>query len=180
MRDDDPSMTVFVYLLFLIRASPFFVRSLLVQMSARIHSLLDHEMSSCGIPSHRIILGGFGEGACMALHAGLSYRHQLGGIVSIAGYLPLPQRYPQHLTRHGASNAKTPILVVHGNSDTSVPLAFAKQRYAVLAKCGVKVEMRTEWKMEHFMRSIRKGRGREWRRDEYAANARTFMSINDT
>lgn len=123
----------------------------LLQMTQRVHDLIAHEMQITGLPSHCILLAGFGEGGALALHAGLCYSKPLAGVLSVAGYLALPQRYPQHI--HDAQRS-TRVLAVHGASDTIVPLPFAKHRYAALQQPSgpnLPFDLRTEWSMGHFV-----------------------------
>lgn len=42
-----------------------------------------------GIPSERIILGGFSQGAALAVLAGLTGEDRFGGIAVLSGYMPL-------------------------------------------------------------------------------------------
>lgn len=118
------------------------------QMTARVHELIRHEMEIANLPSSRILLAGFGEGGALALHAALTFPERLAGAVSVAGYLPLPHLYPSVIH---PSNARLPVLTVHGNSDVVVPINFAKQRYKHLSGAGVPCEMRAEWSMGHFV-----------------------------
>lgn len=51
-----------------------------------VHSLIDAQIAD-GIPSSRIVLGGFSMGAALAIYAGLTYGKPLGCIISFSGYL---------------------------------------------------------------------------------------------
>eukprot|EP01083_Nonionella_stella_P192712 712185_1 len=52
-----------------------------------INELIDIEINKKGIDPSRIILGGFSQGAAMAIYCGLKYGVRLGGIISLSGYL---------------------------------------------------------------------------------------------
>lgn len=54
----------------------------------QVSSWIQTEVAA-GIPSERIILGGFSQGAAMSLLSGVSMEHQLGGLAVLSGYLPL-------------------------------------------------------------------------------------------
>lgn len=116
-----------------------------------MHSLLRRELSSTpSVPSHSIILAGFGQGGALALHAGLTFDRPLAGILSLAGFLPVRESYPENIH---PSQRGTPILAIHGNSDFIVPLAFAKLGYDRLKQAKQPILVKTEWAMGHFMRS---------------------------
>ena len=102
----------------------------------RITRLLNAERQR-GIPSEHTVLGGFSQGAAMALHCGLRYPQPLGGIVVLSGELLLPERLADE--RHPA-NAKTPILMIHGTADEAVPVADAARSRDQLRELGYTVE----------------------------------------
>lgn len=135
-------------------------------MTARVHDLIAHEMEISGLPSHCILLAGFGEGGALALHAGLCYPKPLAGLLSVAGYLACPQRYPQHI--HDAQR-NTRVLAVHGASDPIVPLPFAKLRYTALQSPESKLpfELRTEWSMGHFVTNTAMMATQGWIQDAF-------------
>eukprot|EP00808_Paulinella_micropora_P008552 g77243.t1 len=87
----------------------------------RIQELLDHELKR---GAQRLFLGGVGEGGAMALHAGLSFPRALSGVISVAGYLPVPKLYPQHIQ---PIHLKQPpaALFIHGEKDQIVSYSLA-------------------------------------------------------
>ncbi|VDP31966.1 unnamed protein product [Soboliphyme baturini] len=58
--------------------------------SKEVQGWLDEEIKS-GIPSNRIILGGFSQGGALALYSGLTYEKPLAGLVAFSCWLPLHQ-----------------------------------------------------------------------------------------
>jgi phospholipase/carboxylesterase len=53
----------------------------------RVEQLIQDEQNK-NISAERIIIGGFSQGAVIALTAGLGYSKKLGGIIALSGYLP--------------------------------------------------------------------------------------------
>lgn len=47
-----------------------------------------------GIPSNRIILGGFSQGGALAIYSALRYSKPLGGVVALSCWLPLFRQFP--------------------------------------------------------------------------------------
>lgn len=90
-----------------------------------------------GVPLSRTVLAGFSQGGAMTLDVG--FRYPLAGLVAMSGYLhdepPL-------------SDAKPPVLVMHGTNDPVVPLASAQQVCDRLTQLGVAVDYR-EFPMAH-------------------------------
>merc|ERR1712107_182046 len=80
----------------------------------RIHDMLKR-ITAYGVPSHRVVLGGFCQGAVVALLAGLSYQHQVAGICAVSGWMPDEWK---KLVKH----YETPVLICHGDKDAMVPL----------------------------------------------------------
>ncbi len=90
------------------------------------------------IPLNRTILGGFSQGAAMALDVGIGL--PLAGLCSLSGYLhfqPQPQSQPL-----------PPILMVHGRRDGVVPIAAARHARDELTKIQASVELH-ELEMDH-------------------------------
>lgn len=93
----------------------------------RVQSLIQ-EASRSGIPPDRIVLGGFSQGACLALHAGLKGTHRLAGIVALSGWAAAGLTQVGHRT--------VPIFVGHGIADDVVPCAAGRRCVEVLMKAG--------------------------------------------
>lgn len=58
-----------------------------------VRKLIDEEIKS-GIPSHRIIVGGFSQGGALALYTAVTYPKRLGGVLPLSSWLPLHQQFP--------------------------------------------------------------------------------------
>ena len=61
--------------------------------AASIEDLIAREVDR-GVPSSRIVLAGFSQGAAMALFTGLRHAAPLAGILALSGYLPLHESLP--------------------------------------------------------------------------------------
>ncbi|KJH52383.1 putative acyl-protein thioesterase 1 [Dictyocaulus viviparus] len=93
----------------------------IAQATRLVHGMIDSEVSS-GIPSEKIILGGFSMGGALALYAGLTYPYKLGGIIGLSSFLIQRDKLPGNHT----ANRSTPILLGHGSNDILVPLTFGQ------------------------------------------------------
>ncbi len=101
-------------------------------------SALIHEQQQRGIPSERIVLGGFSQGGALALYTALSGPHRLAAAVGLSTYLPLAPRFPSELRGH---NKTTPVFLGHGTEDPTLPYDFARLSQAVLTQAGVPAEL---------------------------------------
>ena len=117
-----------------------------------------------GFQSHQIILGGFSQGAALALYTGLRYPEILGGVIGLSGYLPhaaeiqnTVERPQLHAISQAASaqtilsevaQASLPIFIAHGETDAVIPLWVAEQMQAALIKMGYRPEYHT-YQMAH-------------------------------
>ncbi|XP_044522215.1 acyl-protein thioesterase 1 isoform X2 [Gracilinanus agilis] len=77
------------------------------QAAENIKALIDQEVKN-GIPSHRIILGGFSQGGALSLYTALTTQQKLAGVIALSCWLPLRSSFPQ----------------CHGDSDPLVPHMF--------------------------------------------------------
>ena len=92
--------------------------------------LIAHEIER-GIPSERIVLAGFSQGAAMTLHTALRVPYALAGIMALSGYLPLADRLA---IERSHANIRTPVFMAHGRYDTVVvPRRGEEARDALLA-----------------------------------------------
>jgi len=92
--------------------------------SENIKGLIDQEVKN-GIPSHRIVLGGFSQGGALSLYTALTTHHKLAGVVGLSCWLPLRNSFPQACAN--SVNKDMHLLQCHGDADPLVPLYFGTQ-----------------------------------------------------
>lgn len=109
-----------------------------------IDYLIDNIIKT-GIPSQRIILGGFSQGGALALHTALRYDRPLAGAIGLSTYLPLVDRLTQE---RNEVNSKLPIFLAHGVQDAVVPYQYGKMGYNFLKDSGHPVDWH-EYIMPH-------------------------------
>ncbi|EKX33864.1 hypothetical protein GUITHDRAFT_119910, partial [Guillardia theta CCMP2712] len=104
----------------------------LMRSARMVIELLEQEERS-GIPSQRIVIGGFGQGATVALLTSLLWEKKLGGIMCMATFLPefLRKRSMQPPLDVSVAVASLPALFCHGSKDPVVPLSVCLGSYKV-------------------------------------------------
>lgn len=90
-----------------------------------------------GIPSNRIVLGGFSQGGAISLFSGPRYPERLAGIMGLSCYMLLEDSLPAERTR---VNFPTPIFLGHGTQDPVVELRRGAQARQLLEAGGYPVE----------------------------------------
>lgn len=103
--------------------------------TAKVRALIAHE-ESLGIPTEKIVLAGFSQGAVIALTTALTFPQHLAGILALSGYLPQAENVLQNAS---AANRATSIFLGHGIADAIVPPALGEQAYHLLEKHEYKV-----------------------------------------
>jgi hypothetical protein len=96
-----------------------------------IHEALDRLVAD-GVPSDRVVVGGFSQGGAAALAGGLSYPRRLAGLVSISGWTALRSGESLARTVHLANGA-VPIFFSAGTADRVVAFPLARRSYEALA-----------------------------------------------
>ncbi|XP_008070580.1 acyl-protein thioesterase 1 isoform X1 [Carlito syrichta] len=91
------------------------------QAAENIKALIDQEVKN-GIPSNRIILGGFSQGGTLSLYTALTTQQKLAGVTALSCWLPLRTSFPKGPI--SGTNKDIPILQCHGDCDPLVPLLF--------------------------------------------------------
>ena len=108
-----------------IRASDIEVGALIVRENQR------------GIPTNRIVLGGFSQGGAISLFSGPRYPEKLAGIMGLSCYLLLEDLLPVERTR---ANYSTPLFLAHGNQDPVVDFRRGLEAKQLLEAGGYPVE----------------------------------------
>eukprot|EP01094_Clydonella_sp_ATCC50884_P017818 TRINITY_DN3181_c0_g1_i2.p1 TRINITY_DN3181_c0_g1~~TRINITY_DN3181_c0_g1_i2.p1 ORF type:complete len:280 (+),score=55.79 TRINITY_DN3181_c0_g1_i2:61-840(+) len=111
----------------------------------RIMALVREEMAA-GVPSERILLAGFSQGAAMSLYTTYLSSEKLAGCVCMSGYLLRPDHWAENL--HEA-NKGTPLLMCHGTSDPVVQYAWAEFAAERARKAGLDVRFESYERMGH-------------------------------
>jgi len=111
-----------------------------------VENLINRELER-NIPSEKIILAGFSQGGAIALQCGLRYRKKLAGILVLSSWLPLMHTV---IKEQAEANKDTPIMLMHGNQDNVVPLAWGKKSYDYLKQIGCNATFNT-YTMQHSM-----------------------------
>ncbi|KAL8908098.1 MAG: hypothetical protein Q9171_005592 [Xanthocarpia ochracea] len=106
------------------------------------HSLIKAEIDK-GIPSSRIILGGFSQGGSVGILAGLTSPYPLAGIFGLSSYLLLADALPKLITPAlKSANSSTPIFMGHGELDPLVKLEWGQRTAEALKGLGWTVDLR--------------------------------------
>ncbi len=118
-------------------ASEFDVREVWigVQVAAPlINRVLDAELKHYDLRERDMVLGGFSQGAMVALHVGPRRFPEAAGLLSFSGFLG----GPEHLVEQMVS--RPPVMLLHGNEDDVVPVAYLGAARAAFANAGFDVE----------------------------------------
>jgi len=104
------------------------IRAAAAQISALLAAVEEQ-----GIPSERIVLAGFSQGAAMALHVGLRYPRPLAGLLILSGYLVVADTLAGEAT---AANEQTAMQFCHGSRDGVVPIGAGRATFELLERGG--------------------------------------------
>ncbi|KAH7037154.1 acyl-protein thioesterase-1-like protein [Microdochium trichocladiopsis] len=104
-----------------------------------VSGLIQAEIDA-GIPSNRIVLGGFSQGGAVSLFTGLTGGFKLAGIIGMSSYMPLDSKLAGYLEKSDL-NRKTPVQMCHGSADPVVPTALGKETHDMLKKLGFDVDL---------------------------------------
>jgi phospholipase/carboxylesterase len=103
---------------------------------------LDAELARYRLAAERLVLVGFSQGTMMALHVGLRRAAAPAGIVAYSGLLA----GPEHL---GETEARPPVLLVHGEADDLIPIEALHMAREALAGTGLPVEWHVRPRLGH-------------------------------
>ncbi|POS82843.1 hypothetical protein EPUL_004970, partial [Erysiphe pulchra] len=112
------------------------------------HDLIATEISS-GIPSERVVLGGFSQGAAMSILSGITCPSKLAGIFALSGYMLLSNKVGELLAQAKNTNKDTKIFMGHGEDDQLVKAEWGKLTEQLLKSLGFKVDLRMYSDLAH-------------------------------
>ncbi|MBF13084.1 MAG: hypothetical protein CMF46_01825 [Legionellales bacterium] len=87
------------------------------------------------IPADHLFIGGFSQGAALALYTALRYPHRLAGVLLLSGYCPLLSSTADE-QKHG----DLCILQTHGTNDDVLPETLAQITQEALTHLGHNIE----------------------------------------
>lgn len=111
-----------------------------LQISQIINSIV-----SAGLLAENIFIGGFSQGAAMALYSSLRQARTLAGCIALSGYLPAPQLIEKDMTPGGRA---TPVFMAHGSFDSVVSPVLA-QKGADILDAALDTLIWREYNMDH-------------------------------
>ena len=112
---------------------PYLTRSL------KVISDVVHDVKSQGMPSERIVLIGFSQGACLALEYAARNAERFGGIAGLSGGLIGPRGSARD---YAGSLFDTPVFLGCSDVDSHIPLDRVKESATLLQRMGAQVTER--------------------------------------
>jgi phospholipase/carboxylesterase len=116
------------------RLDPQEVRRGVESASAQLNSFLDAELSRLELSPDRLMLVGFSQGTMLSLHVGFRRETRPAAIVGYSGMLAAPETLPD------VGTAGPPVLLVHGDADTMIPVQALFAAAIALGRAGVAVQ----------------------------------------
>jgi phospholipase/carboxylesterase len=112
----------------------------------RLHDTVDALCAEHLMARDELVIGGFSQGAAMALAFGLgrSERTPPAGVLCLSGYLA----DVEELDYDWEAGSQVPVLVQHGTRDRTVPVELGRDTAATLAHHGIPVTFQ-EFDMAH-------------------------------
>jgi predicted esterase len=114
----------------------------------RVIAGLVEELASQGVPSERLILMGFSQGACLALEFAARHPQHYAAVVAFSGGLIGP---PGTAWNGSGDFAGTPVFIGCSDVDPHVPLERVHESTAVLRRMGARVDERIYPRMGHTL-----------------------------
>ena len=112
---------------------------------AVLHGLID-DIVAAGLPTERIVLLGFSQGACLASTAAQRRPARYGGLIAYSGALIGPPG--THWAEHGTFSG-TPVFLGCSDRDAHIPEERVRESAAVFERMGAAVTLRIYAGMGH-------------------------------
>jgi predicted esterase len=118
----------------------------LMKSVGKIKQIIQREVKN-GIPTERIMVIGFSQGASVALTVGLVSDCRLVGIIGLSSFLPCRNEI-FNLAKE--ENKKIPFFLYHNRYDNVIPALVGEQSYQLLKGNGYKVDFAGNYSGDHF------------------------------
>lgn len=102
--------------------------------TACLEAFVDAELARLELPPDRLILAGFSQGTMMSLHVGLRRAVKPLAIIGYSGMLA------SHESLNGLGADAPPVLLVHGDADTTIPPGALFDTAGALGRFGILVQ----------------------------------------
>jgi predicted esterase len=112
----------------------------------RVVAGLVDQLQQAGVPSDRLVVMGFSQGACLTLEFAARHARRYAGAVAFTGGLIGPEGTPRDYA--GNFNG-TPVFIGSSDVDPHVPLERIRESTAVLRRMGAIVDERIYPRMGH-------------------------------
>lgn len=121
-------------------------------LSSALHvvTTLVRACNGVGIPTERIVIGGFSQGACLATEWVIRHPARYGGVVALSGGLIGP---PGELTRADGSLEGTPVFIGCSEEDPWIPMSRVHETSARFEMLGGRVDLLTFPGDDHSIRA---------------------------
>lgn len=107
---------------------------------------LVQELIAAGLPTEKILLLGFSQGACLSLEYAVRHPRQYGGVIALSGGLIGADG---ELGGYEGSLAGTPIFIGCSNVDMHIPVERVHESDTILSELGAEVDKRIYPGMGH-------------------------------
>lgn len=104
------------------------------------------EIEAAGIPTARIVLAGFSQGACLAAEYAARHAQRFGGLLIFSGGLIGPDGTPRD---YPGSLDGTPALLGCSDADPYIPVGRVRQTATLFERMGAAVDLRIYPRMGH-------------------------------
>jgi len=105
-----------------------------LESAALLEMLIDREVER-GVEEGRIVIAGFSQGGAIAIHAVLSARQKLAGLMALSTYVALPGEVSKN-----ADYRDLPVFMAHGSLDPMLPMQWGRASADKLIEAGFPVE----------------------------------------
>ena len=130
----------------------------------RAVTIVDDAVRKYGIQRKDVVLGGFSQGACLALACAKSELSDVGGVLAVRGYLPNRSRE--------FSELKPDTLILAGGADPLVPVEWSLEAGRLT---GGMVTLREDMGHELCVEDVY--RARRWFHERAVANGNCFVNF---
>ncbi|KAM3968560.1 lysophospholipase-like protein 1 [Aphomia sociella] len=132
----------------------------IAEIETEVKHLIKKE-NEAGIPSNRIIVGGFSMGGSLTFHTAYRWDRNIAGAFVFSSFLNDKSIVYQEL-KNSAGNPLPPLLQIHGDIDDLVPLAWGQTSFNRVKELGVQGEFHVMERLGHSINKRGMNKIKDW------------------
>lgn len=116
----------------------------MITVKSKLIKYIEEQLERFNLGYEDLILGGFSQGACIALYLNFILNKKVNAVLSLSGGLPFAEK----IIKESKDFCKN-VCIIHGKEDTVIPYMYSSETHRVFKEHGLDSQLHLINGMEH-------------------------------